>query len=159
MQAFARYGALDSVTTYSSRSFAFVFFKRVEDAKAAKDALQRFPIRGNPIKIEFARPGSWRNYFQQRLWLNPCVLESDGAEMADLVLNVNLRNASYGSILSEIAYLISHSNSMNISAISSSTNQAAQHLANFALESMRNTYWMEDFPFCIKGLVEADKSF
>ncbi|TXG72792.1 hypothetical protein EZV62_001371 [Acer yangbiense] len=56
MQAFARYGALDSVTTYSSRSFAFVFFKRVEDAKAAKDALQGFPIRGTPIKIEFARP-------------------------------------------------------------------------------------------------------
>ncbi|KAL5781156.1 hypothetical protein ACOSP7_006185 [Xanthoceras sorbifolium] len=56
MQLFARYGALDSVTTYSARSFAFVFFKRVEDAKAAKDSLQGTLLRGTPIKIEFARP-------------------------------------------------------------------------------------------------------
>ncbi|KAL5543190.1 hypothetical protein UlMin_010900 [Ulmus minor] len=56
MDLFAQYGALDSVTSYSSRSYAFVFFKRMEDAKAAKDALQGTPLRGNPIKIEFARP-------------------------------------------------------------------------------------------------------
>lgn len=53
---FIKYGALDSVTTYSSRSFAFVYFKRVEDATAAKDALQGSSLRGNPLKIEFARP-------------------------------------------------------------------------------------------------------
>ncbi|KAF8402361.1 hypothetical protein HHK36_013315 [Tetracentron sinense] len=57
MDVFAKYGALDSVTTYSSRSFAFVYFKHLEDARAAKDALQDTVIRGNPIKIEFARPG------------------------------------------------------------------------------------------------------
>lgn len=56
MELFAQYGALDSVTSYSSRSYAFLFFKRMEDAKAAKDALQGTPLRGNPIKIEFARP-------------------------------------------------------------------------------------------------------
>ncbi|KAM7278130.1 hypothetical protein ACFE04_005264 [Oxalis oulophora] len=57
MDLFTKYGALDSLTTYSSRNFAFLFFKRVEDAKAAKDALQGAVIRGgNPIKIEFARP-------------------------------------------------------------------------------------------------------
>ncbi|KAJ0034484.1 hypothetical protein Pint_25851 [Pistacia integerrima] len=56
MDLFIKYGALDSVTTYSSRSFAFVYFKRVEDAKAAKDALQGTSLRGNPLKIEFARP-------------------------------------------------------------------------------------------------------
>lgn len=56
MDLFIKYGALDSVTTYSSRSFAFVYFKRVEDAKAAKDALQGTNLRGNPLKIEFARP-------------------------------------------------------------------------------------------------------
>lgn len=53
---FAKYGALDSVATYSSRNFAFVYFKRIEDAKAAKGALQGTIVRGNPIKIEFARP-------------------------------------------------------------------------------------------------------
>ncbi|KAG6725863.1 hypothetical protein I3843_02G042500 [Carya illinoinensis] len=56
MDLFAQYGALDSVTTYSPRSYAFVFFKLVEDAKAAKDALQGAELRGNRVKIEFARP-------------------------------------------------------------------------------------------------------
>ncbi|CAN0857986.1 Flowering time control protein FPA [Linum grandiflorum] len=56
MGLFAKYGALDSVTAYSSRSYAFVFFKRVEDAKAAKDALQGSVLRGVTLKIEFARP-------------------------------------------------------------------------------------------------------
>ena len=56
MELFNKYGVLDSVTTYSSRSYAFVYFKRVEDAKAAKDALQGTTLHGNQIKIEFARP-------------------------------------------------------------------------------------------------------
>ncbi|KAG4386782.1 hypothetical protein AAZX31_11G123800 [Glycine max] len=56
MELFAKYGALDSVTSYSARSYAFVFFKRVEDAKAAKNALQGTSLRGSSLKIEFARP-------------------------------------------------------------------------------------------------------
>ncbi len=56
MDLFAQYGALDSVTSYSARSYAFVFFKRIEDAKAAKDTLQGADLHGHPIKIEFARP-------------------------------------------------------------------------------------------------------
>ncbi|XP_061344751.1 flowering time control protein FPA-like [Gastrolobium bilobum] len=56
MELFAQYGALDSVTTYSSRNYAFLFFKRIEDAKAAKTALQGASLRGIPIRIEFARP-------------------------------------------------------------------------------------------------------
>lgn len=56
MGVFAKYGALDSVTTYTSRSYAFLYFKRVEDAAAAKEALQGTILRGSPLKIEFARP-------------------------------------------------------------------------------------------------------
>jgi len=56
MELFAKYGALDSVTSYSARSYAFVYFKRVEDAKAAKNALQGTSLRGSSLKIEFARP-------------------------------------------------------------------------------------------------------
>ena len=56
MNLFAQFGALDSVTSYSSRSFAFIYFKHMEDAQAAKDALQGFFLRGSSIKIEFARP-------------------------------------------------------------------------------------------------------
>ena len=53
---FSQYGALDGVTSYSTRSYAFVLFKRKEEAAAAKEALQGTPVRGLPIKIEFARP-------------------------------------------------------------------------------------------------------
>lgn len=56
MDIFSQYGALDGVTSYSSRSYAFVLFKRKEDAAAAKEALQGTLVRGQPVKIEFARP-------------------------------------------------------------------------------------------------------
>ncbi|XP_011007413.1 PREDICTED: flowering time control protein FPA-like [Populus euphratica] len=56
MKLFAQYGAIDNVTTYTARSYGFVYFKRAEDAKQAKDALQGTSLRGNQIKIEFARP-------------------------------------------------------------------------------------------------------
>ena len=52
MDLFAQYGALDSVTSYSSCSYAFVFFKRIEVAKAAKDTLQGVDLYGHPIKSE-----------------------------------------------------------------------------------------------------------
>ena len=52
MDLFAQYGALDSVTSYSSCSYTFVFFKRIEVAKAAKDTLQGVDLYGHPIKSE-----------------------------------------------------------------------------------------------------------
>ncbi|KAK2979070.1 hypothetical protein RJ640_026020 [Escallonia rubra] len=36
---FGWHGAVDNVTSYPSRSYAFVFFKRLDDARKAKDAL------------------------------------------------------------------------------------------------------------------------
>nr|POE48606.1 flowering time control protein fpa [Quercus suber] len=52
MDLFAQYGVLDCVTSYSSRSYAFVFFKRIEVAKAAKDTLQGVDLHGHHIKSE-----------------------------------------------------------------------------------------------------------
>ena len=52
MDLFAQYDALNSVTSYFSRSYAFVFFKRIEVAKAAKDTLQGVDLHGHPIKSE-----------------------------------------------------------------------------------------------------------
>ncbi|KAK2644780.1 hypothetical protein Ddye_019975 [Dipteronia dyeriana] len=63
--------------------------------------------------------------FSKDCGLDPCVLESDKTEAVDHVLNENLLNASYGSILSEIADLRAHTNGMNISAISSLANRVA----------------------------------
>uniref|UniRef100_A0A7N2M5A2 RRM domain-containing protein n=1 Tax=Quercus lobata TaxID=97700 RepID=A0A7N2M5A2_QUELO len=52
MDLFVQYSALDSVTSYSSRSYAFIFFKRIEVAKATKDTLQDVDLHGHPIKSE-----------------------------------------------------------------------------------------------------------
>ncbi|CAH9083288.1 unnamed protein product [Cuscuta epithymum] len=53
---FERYGQVDSISSYSVRSYAFVHFKTLKDAMAAKEALQGTLLRGNPLKIEFAKP-------------------------------------------------------------------------------------------------------
>lgn len=56
MALFAKYGDLDSVTTYPARNYAFLYFKNLEDAKVAREALQGSLVRGNSLKIEFAKP-------------------------------------------------------------------------------------------------------
>ncbi|KAL5703414.1 hypothetical protein ACHQM5_028509 [Ranunculus cassubicifolius] len=56
MGIFERYGIVDTVTNYASRNYAFIYFKRLEDSSAAKDGLQNTLLRGNSIRIEFARP-------------------------------------------------------------------------------------------------------
>ncbi|KAI0508190.1 hypothetical protein KFK09_014325 [Dendrobium nobile] len=56
MAVLGNYGAMDAVTSYFPRPYAFVYFRTIEDAKAAKQALQGIVMRGKPIRIEFARP-------------------------------------------------------------------------------------------------------
>ncbi|WOL11522.1 flowering time control protein FPA [Canna indica] len=56
MAAFGKHGALDCTTMHGSRSYAFVYFRLVDEAKAAKNALNGSAIRGSAIRIEFARP-------------------------------------------------------------------------------------------------------
>ncbi|XP_059298912.1 flowering time control protein FPA [Lycium ferocissimum] len=53
---FQKYGPIDSVTSYSSRGFGFLYFKNMNDAKEAKDALQGSFFHGNALRIEFAKP-------------------------------------------------------------------------------------------------------
>ncbi|KAL7611972.1 hypothetical protein Lser_V15G05886 [Lactuca serriola] len=53
---FEKHGAVDSVTCYPSRSYAFVNMKRPADAKRAKESLQGFVLRGSALKIDFAKP-------------------------------------------------------------------------------------------------------
>lgn len=53
---FGRFGEIDRITVYSSRSFAFIFYRLVEEAVAAKEALQGANLNGSQIKIEYARP-------------------------------------------------------------------------------------------------------
>lgn len=52
---FSQFGELDSIAFQPSRSYAFINFKRDEDAIAAMRELQGFALGGNPIRIEFAK--------------------------------------------------------------------------------------------------------
>ncbi|GAB4825448.1 hypothetical protein Ancab_008321 [Ancistrocladus abbreviatus] len=56
MEIFGKHGLIDSITSYPSRSYAFLYFRRVDDATSAKNALQGFVLKGNSLKIEFAKP-------------------------------------------------------------------------------------------------------
>ncbi|KZV50825.1 flowering time control protein FPA-like [Dorcoceras hygrometricum] len=50
-----RNGKVDSLTLYPSRYYAFVYFREIESAVAAKQGLQGYVLHGNPLKIEFAK--------------------------------------------------------------------------------------------------------
>lgn len=52
---FEKHGKVDSVTLYPGRNYAFMYFKGIEAAKAAKQRLQGYVLRGIPLKIEFAK--------------------------------------------------------------------------------------------------------
>eukprot|EP00250_Pteridium_aquilinum_P004236 c14462_g1_i1 orf=152-2680(+) len=56
IQIFAKYGAVDYVSAYPARSYAFIEFRDLEDAKEAKDGLQGRLVKGQSLRIEFARP-------------------------------------------------------------------------------------------------------
>ncbi|KAG0451510.1 hypothetical protein HPP92_026203 [Vanilla planifolia] len=56
MAIFTKYGAMDCITSYIPHTYAFVYFRTIEEAKVAKDALQGTVVRGKSIKIQFARP-------------------------------------------------------------------------------------------------------
>ncbi|KAK0600202.1 hypothetical protein LWI29_012693 [Acer saccharum] len=94
--------------------------------------------------------------FSKDCGLEPCVVESDKDVAVFRVCNDNFQNASFGTILAEINDLRVSVGGLNIRAIPSQANGVAQSLAKYALVIMENNFWMEDFPDCIRGLVEAD---
>ncbi|KAH7834052.1 hypothetical protein Vadar_012281 [Vaccinium darrowii] len=55
---FLKYGNVHSVTTPNpSRTYAFVYFILIEDAKEAMKGLRGSVLRGNETQIDFAKPG------------------------------------------------------------------------------------------------------
>lgn len=56
---FLHFGELDTVAFQPGRSYAFINFKREDDAIAAMKDLQGFPLAGNPLRIEFAKAVSF----------------------------------------------------------------------------------------------------
>ncbi|KAK0578659.1 hypothetical protein LWI29_013897 [Acer saccharum] len=88
--------------------------------------------------------------------MKPCVLESDKVVAVERVLNNNFLNASCGSILSDIADLRSQVMVLKVCAIPFPANRVANRLAMFALDTSASSFWMEDSPACIRGLIEAE---
>lgn len=67
IQTFAKYGAVDYVSVYPARSYAFIEFRDLEDAKEAKAGLQGRLVKGQSLRIEFARPVSFSFYLMHAL--------------------------------------------------------------------------------------------
>ncbi|GAB4825356.1 hypothetical protein Ancab_008227 [Ancistrocladus abbreviatus] len=69
---FLRFGVLENVAFQPGRSYAFINFKREEDAIAAMNALQGLNLAGLPLRVEFAKadkssaPSRNDNYLQRR---------------------------------------------------------------------------------------------
>lgn len=56
---FLNFGDLESVAFQPGRSYAFINFKMEEDARAAMEALNGFPVAGNPLRVEFTKAVSY----------------------------------------------------------------------------------------------------
>ncbi|KAL6135079.1 hypothetical protein ACLB2K_067307 [Fragaria x ananassa] len=69
---FLNFGDLESVAFQPGRSYAFINFKTEEDARAAMEALNGFPVAGNPLRVEFTKadkssvPSREEDYSQRR---------------------------------------------------------------------------------------------
>lgn len=61
---FEKHGCVESITCYPSRNYAFIYLKGAEDAKRARDNLQGVVLRGNPLKIDFAKPDQGTDFHE-----------------------------------------------------------------------------------------------
>ncbi|KAK1588003.1 hypothetical protein Q3G72_019081 [Acer saccharum] len=117
-------------------------------------------IRRGPVKLwlfgNFHGKVARGIVFSKDCGLSPCVFESDKRGVVDCIQSGRFLDASYGNIISAIAELILADNSMKIRTIPRSANQVAQRLAINALDTLENSFWMEDWPNCIMGLLQAD---
>ncbi|KAK0586088.1 hypothetical protein LWI29_000727 [Acer saccharum] len=131
--------SFDATNQESGLRIEFGCFCKADLAAAHKHCAEAwFKIKGNKVKKQ---------------------LESNKVEAVTRVLNDKFRNASFGSIISDIADLWSQLNGLSICAITAipySANRVAQKLAKYALDTSMDSFRMEDFPFCVKGLVESE---
>lgn len=57
-----RFGDIEDIAYTPGRSYAFVNYKKEEDAVIAFRGLQSYIVAGNPIRIEFTMGFSVKNY-------------------------------------------------------------------------------------------------
>jgi RNA recognition motif-containing protein len=60
--AFAQYGNVMSVRVFEGKGFGFVEMGTIEEAEAAKEALNETDLEGRNIRVDEARPRQERPY-------------------------------------------------------------------------------------------------
>ena len=95
--------------------------------------------------------------FSSDCGLTPCSFETDDACVVNWILNGDHRDSEVGVILADIDSLSLSLGVLSFSYSDTSSNRVAQGLAAAAIDMMEDTYWMEDFPNCVKTRVEAYK--
>ncbi|KAK3228673.1 hypothetical protein Dsin_000554 [Dipteronia sinensis] len=96
--------------------------------------------------------------FSRDCGLAPCLFEMDEANVVKWILDGDYRDSEYGLILDDIESLISNFTRGNFTHTGKHTNRVAHGLATFALQSSEDTYWIDEFPSCVRKDVEGDMS-
>ncbi|KAK1591118.1 hypothetical protein Q3G72_002651 [Acer saccharum] len=92
----------------------------------------------------------WKSItFSKDCGLNPCAFELDEACAVKWIQKGGHRESVHGRILDDIGEVV-------FCHTDRGANKVARGLAKFALKSNDDTFWMEDFPSCVRILVEAD---
>ncbi|KAK0583040.1 hypothetical protein LWI29_032768 [Acer saccharum] len=100
----------------------------------------------------------WKSItFSRDYGLNPCAFELDEACVVKWIEKGGHRESVHGRILDDIDSIVDDIGEVVFCHSDRGANKVARGLANFALKSNDGTFWMEDFPNCVRILVEADR--
>ncbi|KAK3221557.1 hypothetical protein Dsin_008582 [Dipteronia sinensis] len=88
--------------------------------------------------------------------LEPCMFEVDEATVVKWIIEGSHSSSKNGVLLNDICSLSTKLRLVKFGHVPKKANSVARGLARRALEITRDAYWMEEFPGCVKDLVEAD---
>ncbi|KAK3177767.1 hypothetical protein Dsin_033219 [Dipteronia sinensis] len=88
--------------------------------------------------------------------LTPCSFEMDEACIVKWIKNGCHRDSANGIILNDIDLMVANLGEVAFCHTDRSANRVARGLAIFAHNSSDDTFWMEDFPCCVKEMLKAD---
>ncbi|KAK0598210.1 hypothetical protein LWI29_032563 [Acer saccharum] len=95
--------------------------------------------------------------FSRDCGLTPCCLEIDSEKVVKRIVDGGCLDANSGAILASIASLMEGSRLSSITHIHKEANRVALELAKNALCIDEDLFWLEDVPWCISSLIEAEK--
>ncbi|KAK3189020.1 hypothetical protein Dsin_028581 [Dipteronia sinensis] len=89
--------------------------------------------------------------------LEPCCIEVDDATIVKWITDGNHCSSVNGVLLDDICTSGLNLRILKIDHISKRANKVAQGLASYATRINEDSFWMEDFPGCVKHLIEVDR--